>query len=86
MYLYRWIKICTRNRICETRHKIIEKGNKVILIWIPGHIGIPGNGKANRAAKQAANSQPTTNQTLGPLMEDLIKEVKKHYQDGTRPL
>ncbi|XP_043252544.1 uncharacterized protein LOC122397459 [Colletes gigas] len=61
-------------QIQETNHEITEKGHKIILAWIPGHVGIPGNEKADQIAKQVANS-PTSYQNI-PTQEDLIKDIR----------
>ena len=39
--------------ILEKCHAILEKGQKVVLAWCPGHVGIPGNEKADRLAREA---------------------------------
>jgi hypothetical protein len=36
----------------------LSKSNKVTLMWIPGHQGIPGNEEADRLAKEGAVEVP----------------------------
>lgn len=43
-------------QIFEIHEKIIGKGNTIKFIWIPGHIRIIYNEKANQATKKEANS------------------------------
>jgi ribonuclease HI len=35
--------------------ELVQKGIEVTLQWVPSHIGIEGNEKADKAAKKAAN-------------------------------
>ena len=44
-------------RLVEFYNELQSLGKDIILCWIPSHIGIPGNEKANKAAKQALNKQ-----------------------------
>ena len=45
------------NVLCliEFYNELLRQGKDVTLCWIPSHIGIPGNEKADKAAKQAVN-------------------------------
>jgi ribonuclease HI len=36
----------------------LSRFNKVTLMWIPGHHGIPGNQEADRVAKEGAIEVP----------------------------
>jgi hypothetical protein len=44
--------------------KKLSRYNKVILVWILGHHGIPGNKKADKLAEDGTNGVPP-NQTVG---------------------
>jgi hypothetical protein len=51
-------------KIWEDAEKLQKRGIPIALIWIPAHVGIPGNEKADEAAKKGAqggkNVDPTT--------------------------
>ncbi|GBL93464.1 hypothetical protein AVEN_232248-1 [Araneus ventricosus] len=38
---------------CAVRNYLIEKGIEIAFCWIPGHCGIKGNERTDRAAKTA---------------------------------
>jgi ribonuclease HI len=42
----------TKNLKTLTIRKMLDhEGPRITLIWVLGHVGIPGNGKADQAAK-----------------------------------
>ncbi|XP_053999874.1 uncharacterized protein LOC128887700 [Hylaeus anthracinus] len=44
----------TNLQILEIHAELTNNGNKIVIIWIPSYIGIPGNERADQAAKEAA--------------------------------
>ena len=46
-------------RILSTISGLQEKGKEVTLVWVPAHVGIPGNEQADALAK-AATTKDTT--------------------------
>ena len=46
-------------RILSTISELQEKGKEVTLVWVPAHVGIPGNEQADALAK-AATTKDTT--------------------------
>ncbi|KOC60750.1 hypothetical protein WH47_06896, partial [Habropoda laboriosa] len=63
-------------QILETHAKLVQCGKKVTLIWIPSHIGITGNEKADQAAKEAP-TDPCLDTYTSLHFEDLINYSKK---------
>ena len=59
-------------RIFSTNSELQEKGKEVILIWVPAHVGIPGNEQADALAKAATTKNATECWILAT-----IKDVKR---------
>jgi len=56
----------TRIQFINTYSTLTNSGKTVILCWIPGHVGIPGNERAARVTK-AALSLP-----ISPVKESVM--------------
>lgn len=63
----------TSSRVHEASKIIKDRGNSVILHWIPSHVGIPGNTKADKAASDATRLQAIepVEQTLGAYTKNI---------------
>ena len=61
----------------------------ISLVWIPGHMDIPGNEKADEMAKDAAKSKGTTGDpfpfnTLKSMRNNAIKQASRNEWDSIR--
>ena len=68
--------------IRNTLHKLKQRNVDVNLCWIPSHIGIEGNEKADRLAKEAVNLPRLTEQL--PIEDYLVyikRVVKNSWQE-----
>ena len=45
--------------ICTAIHKLLVSDNSICFLWVPSHIGIPGNTLADNEAKAALSLQPS---------------------------
>lgn len=59
--------------IKESFAKLIEKGFKVSLMWVPSHVGIAGNEKADFLANSVLPAEP----------EDCLIEIRNHIPNLT---
>jgi len=66
------IAIHIQNRLEEAK----EKNNNIIIIWIPGHIGIIGNEMADKQAKLAINSSNSQYINISSFT-DIRKQIKQ---------
>ena len=60
------------NKTVTIISEIQESGKKVTLVWVPAHVGIPGNEKADALAKAA-----TTREQIDRWIPASIKDVKR---------
>ena len=59
-------------------HLLINKGKKIVFTWIPSHIGIEGNERADTLAKEALNLPIDPNKNPKLPYSDYRPKVKKH--------
>jgi hypothetical protein len=61
---------------CMQVLEILSKSNRVTLMWIPGHQGIPDNEEADRLAKEGAVEVPPNQSAAIPFSvgKNLIKK------------
>ena len=48
---------CWARAIIEVASRLVAKGNEVAICWVPAHVGVTGNEKADEMAKGAAGSR-----------------------------
>ena len=65
-------------RIRKHLHNLKKIGKKIHLLWVPGHIGIPGNESADRRANVAAK-RTTNSSKLQLPMQDFKSVVRNHF-------
>ena len=65
---------CLQHQIYDSR----EEGQRVALVWIPGHVDLGNNEIADRAAKEAAGGIPTL---ISIPYSDYQCEVKKKVEE-----
>ena len=59
-------------------YQLVNAGNAITLVWIPGDTGIRGNERADEAAKAAISS---TVSAMKCPASDFIPELTKHYRE-----
>jgi ribonuclease HI len=60
------------------RKLIDQASTNIILLWVPNHVGIPGNETAGDAAKEPLNEEIHHTETYPP--QDLIKWIKEKHE------
>ena len=59
-------------------HRMINKNHAITFLWVPAHIGITGNEKADKAAKLGANDSQTFLQIMIPLsFDEYSNEIRR---------
>nr|XP_012145926.1 PREDICTED: uncharacterized protein LOC105663166 [Megachile rotundata] len=58
-----------------------QKNNSITIMWILSHIDITGNDKADRAAKEAANSTTPNHHDNSTHAETLLSTLKEKIKD-----
>ena len=61
--------------ILSLANQIIRKGSDLTLSWLPSHVGIRGNERADRAAKEAATSGSPVD--LGSSLKEVKRKAKR---------
>ena len=69
------------NKTLTIISEIQESGRKVTLVWVPAHVGIPGNEKADALAKAA-----TTREQIDRWIPASIKDVKRAVGSSRRKM
>ena len=64
------------SKTAEKLHRLHQEGRCVTIVWIPSHVGIDGNERADIAAKQAAEMPPSHDVKIPA--SDLIHTAKTH--------
>ncbi len=62
----------------ETYSRLVKRGKSIVLAWIPSHIGIKGNEKADALAKEALNINVTN---IKIPYSDLKININKYIQN-----
>ena len=70
------------NDIFEQLCNLLSQEKHVVLAWVPSHIGIPGNERADKVAKEALK-EPVSEARIPytDLRSQIHKHIKKSWQD-----
>jgi ribonuclease HI len=73
-------KINTRGncKIAELKDLLAEERANLKIMWIPAHVGIGGNERANRVAQDALEEKVATGHKVGKL--DYCRRVKEEFK------
>jgi hypothetical protein len=83
----------TNNPKTQTIRKMLDHiGPKITFLWAPSHLGIPGNEKANQAAKEALDEDISTTERYLPdelkkwLTEEDFKKRDQRWNNGNNEM
>jgi hypothetical protein len=83
----------SKNPKTQTTRKMLEhEGPRINLLWIPSHVGIPGNEKANQAAKEALDKDISTTKRYPPddlkkcLTEEDFRKRDQRWKNGNNEM
>ena len=63
--------------IATTTHQLIIRGTEVRFQWVPAHVCLSGNEKADRAAKRGAKGVDSSTVTMKIGLADVYAELTK---------
>ena len=69
--------------IIQTALNLKSSGTKTRICWIPSHVGIPGNERADTIASQESSSNESSNRSNNPLSISEQTAIYKHYLKKT---
>jgi hypothetical protein len=74
----------TKNRKTQTIRKMLDhEGPRITLLWVPSHVGIPGNEKTDQAAKEALDEDISTTERYPIWRNGWPKSIsKRETKDG----
>jgi hypothetical protein len=79
----------TKNPKTQTIRKMLDhEGPRITLLWVPSHVGMPGNEKADQAAKEALDEDISTTERCPPddlkkwLTEEDFKKRDQRWKNG----
>ena len=70
--------------IATTTHQLITRGTEVRFQWVPAHVCLSGNEKADRAAKRGAKGVDSSTVTMKIGLADVYAELTKQAWKGGR--